>query len=186
MRRFLAFVAVVVVISTAVGVALVIWQRRRLAQMSDEELRAFLEEKLGERVPPGQLSVIQDAVVAKVRGRRRSSSSAVTGAITYRERIAMPADAVTIVELLDTSRMDAPLEQLGAQVIDDAGSVPMPYSVDFDRTKIVESHSYSVRATISAGDQLLWTTDTDFPVITRGNPMTADLLLVAVPQPVSE
>jgi hypothetical protein len=32
----------------------------------------------------------------------------------------------------------------------------------------------------------LWTTDTAYAVITRGNPLTADLLLIAVTQPVSD
>jgi uncharacterized lipoprotein YbaY len=186
MKRLLAFVAVVVVISTAVGVALVVRQRQRLAQMSDDELRAFLEEKIGERVPPEQLAQIQEAVVAKVRRRRRSSPAEVTGSVTYRDRIAMPPEAVVIVELLDVSRMDAPAEQIGAHVIDDPGSVPLPYAVGFDPAEIVEDHSYTVRATISAHDRLLWTTDINYPVITSDNPTTVDLLLVAVPEPVSD
>ncbi|MFB3048922.1 MAG: YbaY family lipoprotein, partial [Acidimicrobiia bacterium] len=43
---------------------------------------------------------------------------------------------------------------------------------------------YTVEATISSGDALLWTTDNAYPVITRGNPLTADLLLIAVPSSV--
>ena len=97
MKRFLALVAIVVVISTAVGVALVVRQRRRLGRMSDDELRAVLEDKIGERVSPEQLALIQDAVVAKVRGSRWSSSGAVTGSVTYSEQISMPPDAVVSV-----------------------------------------------------------------------------------------
>jgi putative lipoprotein len=186
MKRFLALVAVVVVISTAVGVALVVRQRRRLGRMSDDELRAVLEDKIGKKVSPEQLALIQDAVVAKVRGSRWSSSGAVTGSVTYSEQIPMPPDAVVIVELLDTSRLDAPAEQIGAHVIDDPRSVPLSYSIGFDPAEIVESHGYSIRATISADDRLLWTTDTNYPVITRDNPTTVDLLLVAATEPVSE
>ncbi len=183
---FWFLIVVAVGLGVAVGVTLVLRQRRRLARMSDDELRAFLEDKIGERVPPEQLALIQDAVIAKVRGKRGSPLAAVTGSVTYREQIAMPPASVGIVELLDTSRKDAPAEQIGAHVIDAPRSVPVSYSVGFDPAEIVENHSYSIRATISADDRLLWTTDTNYAVITRGNPTTADLLLVGVPEPVSE
>jgi putative lipoprotein len=39
---------------------------------------------------------------------------------------------------------------------------------------------YSVRATIRHADQLLFTTDTHYPVLTRGAGNTADVLLIMV------
>jgi putative lipoprotein len=64
--------------------------------------------------------------------------------------------------------------------------VPVDFSVGFDPADIIDSHSYTVEATISSGDALLWTTDTAYPVITRGNPLTADLLLIALPSSVEQ
>ena len=62
-----------------------------------------------------------------------------------------------------------------------------PFPTPLDSTLLRSSdHNYTVRATISAHDRLLWTTDINYPVITRDNPTTADLLLVAVPEPVSD
>lgn len=172
----------------AAALALAINQRQKLAAMSDDEIRAMLDEKLGGRVSGDQLAEIQDAVIAGVRrtGAGGGEAAAVTGTVAYRERIAMPPDAVVIVQVEDTSLMDVPAEVIGTQVIESPGSVPVPYSVGFDPGEIVDSHTYSVRATISSGDTLLWTTDTASPVITRGNPLTADLLLVSVPEPVSD
>lgn len=106
----------------------------------------------------------------------------VSGTVTYRERIAMPPNAVVTVTLSDTSRMDAPAEEMGRQVIDEPGNVPVPYSIPFDPASIVDNHSYSVRATIEVQDQLAWTTDTNYPVITRDSGLTADLVLVRVPR----
>ncbi len=162
-------------------------QRQRFAAMSDDEIGAFLAEKLGEKVPQEQLTQIQDTVISKIRGYPTApQTAAVTGTVTYRERIAMPEDAVVIVSLEDTSLMDVPAEQIGVQVIESPGNVPVSFSVGFVPAAIVDNHSYSVRATITSGDRLLWTTDTNYPVITRGNPLTADLLLVAVPEPVDQ
>ena len=186
MKKLVGFLLLAVVFTLAAVGIFAFVQRRRLAEMSDEELRAFLAGKLGDKVPPEQLSAIQEAVVAKVRGEQGAPTVEVSGTVAYRERIAMPPDAVVIVKLLDTSRMDVAAEELGVHLIDGPGSVPVPYSIAFDPAEIDERHTYSVRATISLGDELLWTTDTNYPVITGGNPLTADLLLVAVPETVNE
>jgi len=170
----------------AIG-ATVYYQRQKLAAMSDDEIRSFLTEKLGERVPGEQLAQIQDAVIAKVRMTpSTTASAAVTGTVAYREKIAMPEDAVVIVKLQDTSLMDVAAVDMGTQVIDDPASVPVSYSVGFNQDDIIDNHTYTVRATITSGDQLLWTTDTAYPVITNGNPLTADLLLIAVPAPADQ
>ena len=174
-----------VISGIAIG-ATVYYQRQKLAAMSDDEIRLFLAEKLDGRVPGEQLAQIQDAVIAKVRMQPSpgSTSAAVTGTVAYREKIAMPEDAVVIVKLEDSSLQDVAATEIGAQVIESPGSVPVSYSVGFDPDEIIDDHTYTVRATISEGDQLLWTTDAAHQVITNGNPLTADLLLIVVPEPV--
>ncbi|MCH8129942.1 MAG: YbaY family lipoprotein [Acidobacteria bacterium] len=88
--------------------------------------------------------------------------------------------------MADTSVTDAAAGQIGAHVIEQPKTVPVGFSVGFDPADIIDNHSYTVEATISSGDALLWTTDTAYPVITRGNPLTADLLLIAVPSSVDQ
>jgi putative lipoprotein len=178
-----------VIVGAGVAVAYAMNQRQKLAAMSDDEIRAMLEEKLGGRVADEQLVEIQNTVISKVRGTSATTgadTASVTGTVTYREKIAMPQDAVVIVKLQDTSLMDVPAVDIGVQVIEGAGTVPVHFSVGFDRAEIIDNHTYTVRATITSGDTLLWTTDTAYAAITRGNPLTADLLLVAVTQPVSD
>ncbi len=184
--KFVFWVGVAAGVGAAVAIA--VDQRRKFAAMSDAEIRALLEQKLAGRVSDEQMLQIQDAVIAKAHRRQATSAhgAAVTGTVTYREQTPMPEDAVVIVILEDSSLQDVPAEQIGVHVIEDPGATPVVFSVGFDPAEILDAHTYSVRATISSGDQLLWTTDTRYPVITRGNPLTADLLLVAVAQPVAE
>jgi uncharacterized lipoprotein YbaY len=183
------FRILLVVVVAALGVAalLVVRQRQRLAAMSDDEIRAMLEGKLSGKVDDEQLVRIQEMVIARVRSGRWSSSSAaaITGTVSYRESDPMPPSAVVIVTLADTSVTDA-AGQIGAHVIEQPRTVPVDFSVGFDPADIIDNHSYTVEATISSGDALLWTTDTAYPVITRGNPLTADLLLIAVPSSVEQ
>lgn len=184
MRRAFKLLLFLVAAGAVAGIAVAFRQRDRILAMSDDELRTFLADRIGDKVPPEQLLAIQDAVVARVAEMRPAGQ--VTGTVTYRERIAMPPDAVVIVTVEDSSLMDAPAIEIGAHVIDSPGSVPVPYAVGYDPAEIVEGHTYTVRATISAGDDLLWTTDRAYEVITGGNPTTADLVLVQVPERVPE
>ena len=186
MRLRRLIVLTIVLVAIGIAVAALREQRRRFMAMSDDEIRAMLAGKLATKVDDEQLAQIQDAVITAVRAQRGEEAQpigAVTGTLAYREKIAMPADAVVIVQLLDTSKLDVPAEEISTQLIEDPGSVPVPYKVSFDPAEIVDNHAYSVRATIESGDDLLWTTDTSYPVITNGNPLTADLLLIKVPEP---
>lgn len=104
----------------------------------------------------------------------------VTGTLVYRERMALPPGAVAEVWLLDTSLADAPAVEIAYQRIDSPGSPPIPFVLEYDVQQIREGMQYSVRATIRLADELLFTSDTHYPVLTRGAGNTADLLLIRV------
>lgn len=126
-----------------------------------------------------------EIVVVPVQKAEPSAKAAVTGVVTYRVRSALPDDATVRVTLSDISRADAPAQLIGEQVIATEGrQVPIPYSVAYDPSVIDERSTYAVRATISQGEQLLFTSDTVVPVITRGNP-TDNVEIVTVPVPSS-
>ena len=108
------------------------------------------------------------------------NTAQVTGTLTYRERIALPPGAVAEVWLLDTSLADAPAVEIAYQEIEEPGSPPISFVLEYDTSKIQERMQYSVRATIRHADQLLFTTDTHYPVLTRGAGNTADVLLIMV------
>jgi len=102
----------------------------------------------------------------------------VTGQASYRERVALPPDAVFEATLEDVSRPGAKAEVLGTVRIEKAGPVPIRFEIPYDPAKVDERHSYAVRARILRGDRLLFTTDTVHPVLTRGAGREVELLLV--------
>jgi putative lipoprotein len=106
-----------------------------------------------------------------------STAGIVTGVATYRERIAMPTNAVFEATLADVSKMDAPAETMGTAVMENPGNPPYHFSISYDPRRIVDNHSYAVRATIKIGDRLAFTSDTSYPVITHGNGKEVNILL---------
>lgn len=109
-----------------------------------------------------------------------ASMEEVTGTLVYRERMALPPGAFAEVWLLDTSLADAPAVEIAYQRIDHPGSPPIPFALGYDPAKIREGMQYTVRATIRHAGRLLFTSDTHYPVLTRGAGNTADILLVLV------
>jgi uncharacterized lipoprotein YbaY/heat shock protein HslJ/uncharacterized lipoprotein NlpE involved in copper resistance len=109
-----------------------------------------------------------------------SASNTVSGTASYRERIALPPGAILEVRLHDVSLADVPAVELGSVRIADPGSPPFEFQIPYHPEAIDERHIYSVRATIRAGEKLLFTTDTRYPVLTRGAGDEVELLLKKV------
>jgi putative lipoprotein len=105
--------------------------------------------------------------------------SQVTGTISFRERIMLRPGTTVTVRLLDTSRADVAATELATQTIENPDSPPIPFLLEYDPSVIDERHSYSVRATVTRGGRLLLTTDTHYPVLTRGAGNSVDLMVVA-------
>ncbi|MBC6698214.1 YbaY family lipoprotein [Hymenobacter puniceus] len=102
----------------------------------------------------------------------------VTGTVTYRERMALPATAVVRVHLLDVSRQDIAATIIDSVTIRPNGDqVPLPFTLTYDPGRIQESNTYIVQARIQVSGQLLFLSDVAYPVITRGNPQQAQVLL---------
>ena len=98
-----------------------------------------------------------------------SAPGAVVGTVAYRQRVALPPDAMVEVQLQDTTRADAAARTIGQATIPTRGAqVPIPFRVEYDPASIDPSHSYSVRANINVGGKLLFSSPTMYPVLTRG------------------
>ena len=93
----------------------------------------------------------------------------VTGTATYRERIALPPNAVFEATLEDVFRADAPADVTGRAREEKPGQPPFQFSTEYDPARIVECRSCSVRARVTAGGTLMFITDRSYPVLTRGN-----------------
>ncbi len=88
------------------------------------------------------------------------------GSVGYRERIMTPPGSVTIVQLQDVSRADAPARVIAEQRIPmDGRSVPVDYHLTPLASDLQPNMRYSVRSEIRASNgALLWTSDTANPV----------------------
>lgn len=102
------------------------------------------------------------------------------GNATYRQRIALPPDAVLIVRIQDVSRMDAPARLIAEQRLPTQGrQVPLPFAVDYDPAQVQSVPRVAVSARIEDGaGTLLWITDTHIPLPPAGQ--RVDLPLVQV------
>jgi len=110
-------------------------------------------------------------------GEEARPSGKISGTITYRERVALPPDALVRVALLDVSRMDVAATLIAETTIVPRHGVPIAFELDYDPGKIDPRLVYAVRATILRGDNYLFVTDTHYPVLTRGHGESVDLVL---------
>lgn len=102
----------------------------------------------------------------------------ISGTVTYRERVAMPENAVLTVQLQDVSRADAPAQVIAEQRIVFAGrQVPLAFDLDYDAAKIDPKHTYSVSARITVDGQLRFLNTSAYRVLTQGHPVTLNMVV---------
>jgi putative lipoprotein len=97
------------------------------------------------------------------------ASLSIDGTATYRERMALPSDAVFEARLEDVSRADAGSRVIGSARIERPGNPPFHFTINYDSGQILPAHVYSVRARITQGGRLLFTTDQQYQVLTQGH-----------------
>ena len=84
-----------------------------------------------------------------------SPTLSIKGALTYRERIALPPDSVAVVELRDTSSADGAV--LAEQRIALAGKqVPVSFELSVERAGLSAGQPYAVRGAILQGAHARW------------------------------
>jgi len=110
----------------------------------------------------------------------------VTGTVAYRERMALPANAMLTVRLEDVSKQDVGATLVAGTAFSTNGrQVPIPFELAYNPAKISQKGRYVVRANVDVDGQLLFTTTQSYPVLTNGAGNEVDLLLhmVAFPPP---
>jgi uncharacterized lipoprotein YbaY/heat shock protein HslJ/uncharacterized lipoprotein NlpE involved in copper resistance len=110
----------------------------------------------------------------------RATTTAVTGTVAYRERMALPPDAVVEIAIEDVSRADAPAEYLGQTRIEKPGQPPIAFSVPYDPRTIDARHRYVVRAKILVGGELWFTSESPPAVLTQGSGNRVDVMVQRV------
>jgi putative lipoprotein len=93
-------------------------------------------------------------------GAPKAAEHVLHGEVLYRERIALPPNAMLSVQLADVSRADAPATILGEQKIEPAGQVPIKFEIRFDPSAIQTNMTYALQARITVDDKLWFITDT--------------------------
>ncbi|RJG45741.1 YbaY family lipoprotein [Mesorhizobium sp. DCY119] len=99
-----------------------------------------------------------------------AQEKSVTGEILYRERIALPPNAVVKVWLSDVSLADAPAKIIGEQTFKEPGQVPIKFEIRFDPAVIQPKHTYSLQARITVDDTIWFINDVRY----RLDPLKAE------------
>jgi len=107
-------------------------------------------------------------------------AGSLSGTAAYRERIALPPDAVFEAVLIDAAIADAPARELGRVRLQPAGQPPFRFTIPYRDGDVTPAGRYTVRATVRQGERLLFTTDTFTPVLNGGPSQALSLQLVAV------
>ena len=112
-----------------------------------------------------------------------STMSAIEGEVFYRERMMLPPGAEVEVQLQDVSRADALATVMETVMFKPEGGPPYPFSIEYKPADIDERMRYSLRATITVGDQLMFTS-TEFIDPFSGEAL--NIMLQRVPEPVEK
>lgn len=104
-----------------------------------------------------------------------------TGEVFYRERIALPPNAVLTVQLSDVSLADAPASTIAEQKIDPAGQVPIRFELGFDSAVVQPKATYALQARITV-DNTLWFINDERYAVDPPRPEPQKMLLRKVNQ----
>jgi uncharacterized lipoprotein YbaY len=118
------------------------------------------------------------AQTIEVNGKALQDYAQITGTVTYRVRVALPANAVFEVSLVDVSRADAKAILLASQsmILADR-QVPVPFELIYDPKQIDPRFRYAVQARITVDGQLRFINTSQHPVITQGNPTRLEVIV---------
>lgn len=92
-----------------------------------------------------------------------NASVEIQGEVWFRERIALPSDAVLTVQVKDVSKMDAPAVVLAELQRSDI-TTPAPFQFVIPSDQFEPGHTYAVGAKISHNDQLMFINTQAYPI----------------------
>jgi putative lipoprotein len=101
----------------------------------------------------------------------------VRGTATYRERMALPPNAVLEATLEDVSKTDAKGAIIGQTRVEHPRNPPIRFTIPFDPKRIKPNRQYAVRARILVDGKPFFATDQTYPVLTGGGGSEVELML---------
>jgi putative lipoprotein len=102
------------------------------------------------------------------------------GTVSYPQRIALTPEAEVHIELRDVTAPDTGGPPIAKQVIATPGQVPIPFTLEYDPTKIRGGRTYAVSARIVDRGQLQFVTESPIPVFSRGSLGPFEIVVVPV------
>ncbi|QYJ87366.1 YbaY family lipoprotein [Shewanella mesophila] len=87
----------------------------------------------------------------------------IQGEIWFKERIALPSDAVLTVQVKDVSLMDAPAVVIAELERSDV-TTPAPFQFMIPADQFEQGHTYAIGAKISLGDKLMFINTQSYPI----------------------
>jgi putative lipoprotein len=98
----------------------------------------------------------------------RAAGRILSGQVFYRERIALPPEALLEVRLVDASPGHAPTRSLAVTQVKTRHQMPIPYRLLFDDARIQRGHTYALQARITVRGKLLFMATTRHAVLNDG------------------
>ena len=108
--------------------------------------------------------------------------ASIEGQVFYRERMLLPPGAQVEIELQDISRADAPATVVASVRLTPDHGPPYLFSIEYDPARIDPRMRYGLRAAITAGDRLMFTTTEH---IDPFGEQPLEVLVRRVPEPVA-
>lgn len=112
-----------------------------------------------------------------------AAQPSISGTIVYRERMALPPDAVIEVKLQDVSGTNGTANTIAESVFATGGKqVPISFQLSYKPSDINPAHTYKVQANVRVNGKLMFTSVIPYLVITQGAPSQVALLLERAPE----
>jgi putative lipoprotein len=105
------------------------------------------------------------------------ASNSLRGTATYRERMALPRNAIFEASLEDVSRSGTQSDIIARVRNEQPGNIPIPFLIAYDPSRIIQNRSYIVRARILVDGNIWFMTDQNYPVLTGGRGNDVQLVL---------
>lgn len=100
-----------------------------------------------------------------------------SGTATYRERNALPPNAVFEATLEDASRRDAPSVEIAHVRKARLDQVPIAFTIRYDMRRVNRGGRYTVRATVSERGHVLWNGVTSYRMRGRGREAPVSIVM---------
>lgn len=101
-----------------------------------------------------------------------NASVEIQGEVWFKERIAVPAEAILSVQLQDVSKMDVPAVVIAELERSDV-TTPAPFQFVIPSDQFEPGHRYAIGAKITLGDELMFINTQSYPIdISNQGPMS--------------